>query len=770
MYAEYPYAIGYSLFPVKKETFIYHLHSYYYSNCQVVNRGFMRKELLILLASLIILPSLVNASWGFDYWSDDFYIELYSDGYWHYEDYPHTYYYDSWYYFDYPYRVYYYDTYYYYDAGWYYYEPYWRYNPSDVAYYDYYPDYYYYYGGHWYYEPSWISYYGPTYYGTYYYPPLYAYGSGTGYSYSYPQEAYCDEISIKTKNVSIGAGNEKEVAFWVNNNSNKDFKVKSVSIYIDSFDVRKKNLDYDEYIRAGRSGEITFDLKADADARNDSIDASMKVSGQFTDGTYCSYSGIGEKDFKIYLSGTTDSVPADSSSSESSYNFSYSTARYEAREAEVGWYDVEPETTSTTTTNGQLNNETLEETEPLGNCNGLGLVAENITVQGGESRYKDFYLKNYSNADFYIDSVSVTEYSPAFSAVGIRKDSVVYSESRARVGVKVSGFSGEIDRTGTAYIKVKGHFSSGKTCSLEEKSFYVYVKANKGVSLSSFDLAVPNRVNIDDYGFIEITIDNPTDEEATVKIYGQNIDISPSKITIPAKTYAERVIRVMNLSADKTYVYYSAEIAGQSLLDRFTIVERESEEEIPGEVEEGEEESIELVSYTSRVSMDDRTTIDILLRNESNESKEVRVRIVGLPDEFDSDPVFKQIAPSEEKQISLTVFSNEADSGTYAGILEIEIDGQKIEREILFEVEREEAVSEGETEETKEDEEENMIEGFVSTAFVALGDNAINIGLVIMILILVYLLYKKLAGSKVGEAEQKSSSGNAWKYYKPNFE
>lgn len=715
----------------------------------------MRKQFFLLILPLLILPNLVNASWAFGYWDDDFYIELYSDSHWHYEYYPYSYYYDGWYYYDYPYRVYSSGTYYYYEPGWYSYDSYWAVAPD--IYYDYYPANYYYYGGYWYSYPKWTYVYGPTYYGGWYYPCYYC-SSGVGAPYSYPQLASCSEASLYANDISIVAGDVKEATVWINNNSKMNFEVKSVSVYIDSFDVSKRDLRYDSTVRAGRSGEITFDLVADEDAEDDTVYVTVKVSGQFTDSTYCSSSDIGEETFRVYLSEVPQSEAPQQSDPGAVSSSSFQSSQQQ------GWYEVQPEEPETELEEPE---EPVEEpvVELQGNCNALGINTESITVDAGESEYGDFYILNYSGLDFYINSVTVEEYSPNFSASGVVKDSVVYSDSRARVGVRIDAFPTEEDEAGTAYITVKGYFSSGMECTLDQKAFTVYINSTDDpIDFSGFRLNVPNVVRINDYGYIEISVDNPIEREATIRIEGEDLEVSPTTIHILEMTLIERELYVSNLGGERGYIVYNIEMEGANFLQKYTRVEREVTE---GEAVEEEGSRFELVSYESRVEIEDSANVDVVLRNDSSETIEVRLGIIGLPQQFYVRSIVDELRGNEEKSYSIEVMGNDLQPGTYTGYLDISFDGERITRKIELYVEGEEGAAIGGEEAAEEEDGISAAPGnFVSTAMLFLGNNAINFGLVLIALILIYLLYKGLTSSR----QPREYRNNKWIKHKPTVE
>ncbi|MFH1696896.1 MAG: hypothetical protein ABH854_03255 [Candidatus Diapherotrites archaeon] len=558
------------------------------------------KHLLVAIAMLFIV-SYASAGWAFGYYDDDWSVEVYHGGAWtaHYEPHYH-YYHDGYYYYNNDFRVYYGGYYNYFDAGWYgsnrywykdntegYGQRYWYGENYGYHYTPYYAPNYYYYGGTWvnYGNPNWISYYGYNYYGSAYYSgaadytyygPVsgsafgsagYGYGDSTGYAYKYPQEGFCHDISLGANDVYITAGDDAEVTVNIKNSAYRNFDVESVSLHIDGFDVKQTSVKYDEEIKGYGSGSARFKIEARADAKTESINATVRVSGVFTDGTNCSPSDIGAAEFEIRVSGKSKRERDEGT------DYSYSTASYRGDSGNY-WQESAGEYVS------EDYKEPKEESyKPGGNCSALGFENKTnpagINVEAGEQVYDEIYLKNYSALRFYIDSVDVEEYSAAFSAGGHVKDSVVLPEDRARAGFWVNAHNSEAGNTGQIKVKVNGHFSDGLYCGIESNALPVYVKGGKQDNYWAFKFDAPTKIELEEGGnaYLKITIDNPTDEDAVVTLVGEDVVASPATINIPPHTLAERTIKVSNGGAEgKGYVFYKVYAGNVKVSEKFTKV------------------------------------------------------------------------------------------------------------------------------------------------------------------------------------------------------
>ncbi|MFH1224796.1 MAG: hypothetical protein V1676_03250 [Candidatus Diapherotrites archaeon] len=515
------------------------------------NWGIFCKIALAGLALLFIATG-VSAGWAFGYYNNDWSVEVFSGGHWSaYSEPYYAYHYGNYYYFDTPYRVYYSGNYYNYEPGWYYGgnrywyrdtpvyygQRYWYGESYGYYYSPYYAPNYYYWGGNWNYYPNWVGDYGYVYYGnayywpadrgyysgaysggTAYYGPTYTvsygggYGSGrsvgygeyTGYDYKYPQGAYCTEMALSADDFYITAGEKGYATVYVKNNSKKNFTIKNVSVYIGGFDVTETGKDYDSLVPSGSTREIKVRLEAIGTASSADISANVKVSGVFTDGTNCSLGDIRAAEFTIHVSGKAKDKPAEKSGD---YEYAYSASSYEPKNAgDNSWKDVSVSTGEYSTGASQSKGSGTGTYTPKGNCYSLGFENRaGVSVDAGESAYAEIYLKNNSALNFYVDSVQVEEYATEFSASGYVKDSVVLKGERARTGFWTYANEAKADDTGTIYITANGHFSSGISCAIKSNAVQVYMKGGKNnktnaaanFSAAGFGFNFPEQAEID---------------------------------------------------------------------------------------------------------------------------------------------------------------------------------------------------------------------------------------------------------------------------------
>ena len=568
----------------------------------------------MVLIPLIFFTSTASAcTYGNDC---GFFFEIFWGDGWHQTQTPYSYTLDEYYYFDYPTRSYSGGEYYYFDSGWYgfdnywtvapdYYDGYWTAAPDFFDYYAYYPADYYYYGGAWNYSPGWVSTYGPAYYDTFYYPPAYytsyynSYGfypgaaTLTGQHYHPQQEAECSDAYLITENVNVEEGENTSTVFYIKNYSGKYLDVENVSVRIGGFDAEARNVSFDKVVKDDSRGEIRFDVYADSGAKSGSFDAEVKVSGTFRDGTHCGQDDL-HKDFKVNVKGTaasnsaTVSAPKPEPFDNTYYNPQGSTSYYRAEETRQEWQEVQP--TGTAPSYQQPEYEPAEQPVYLNtyantvqthygenqqlaeSCRGLSIKGESIAVDSGSSNTVYLTVRNYASEDFFIDSVEAIEYNPDFLLEAAGDPTVLFAGSTGAVKVKARGFETAEEASGTAYVRVRGHYGSGLNCTVLSDNFYVRVNGSEKNRIGEVSLNNPKRVEIHGgSGFVTFELENPSSEYVNVRVFSNNVFVSPKEFTFNPKSTGTRTVSLNGLD-DEAKVYFETSAEGGEFLTKYTKV------------------------------------------------------------------------------------------------------------------------------------------------------------------------------------------------------
>ena len=418
-----------------------------------------------------------------------------------------------------------------------------------------------------------------------------------------------------------------------------------------------------------------------------------------------------------------------------------------------GWQQITPaesfiSSNNTSTTGSNTLFFSLDETEI--SCNTLSFVYDVIDVESNKSVTEQLYIKNSAGEDFFIDSVTVFENEEEFNAFGNVLDRKINENDLARVSVTVDAFEVIEDVVESIEVRVRGHFESGKSCSFE-REFLVGVKGI-GVPIvtsSSYDFSAPSQVEFVDSGFVTILLDNLTDQDIKITITsGDDAIVYPNVITVPKNTLLERVLSV-NQASQNEFIYYTISSKGIMLEQRYTkIVFPVEDEEDDADIVLVEDGTVLITSYSSKVMFfKGKTDISIVLQNTTNNTKEVVVGFSNPPQGFVFNPVVIAIGPDETRSFNLEILDNGISEFPFNAILTVKFDNQTINREIVFE----------KTEVAIADEAQSVDEsgfpGFISTGFLALQENALTIGLVFLIAIILIVIISVLAQGQNSNSE-----------------
>ena len=120
----------------------------------------------------------------------------------------------------------------------------------------------------------------------------------------------CKDIVIYTTNIqqqeSTTESYSESNGFFIVNNSNQQFNINSFSINDNTNKAEIKNIRRNSRIYSKSRESIGFDLVTSSVSTTESSRGTISVSGSFTDGTTCSSTGIGTKQFDISVLDSSD--------------------------------------------------------------------------------------------------------------------------------------------------------------------------------------------------------------------------------------------------------------------------------------------------------------------------------------------------------------------------------------------------------------------------------------------------------------------------------
>jgi len=480
------------------------------------------------------------------------------------------------------------------------------------------------------------------------------------------EQIYCDDISISTKTIELNENSSKTESFSIYNNSSEKFYLDDVQAYDYASAFNVEASDYSDYLNSNNSGYIKIKVNSNSVDSDQSNTAYLKVKGHYASGRTCSYSDIGEKQFTVRV---------------------------------------------------------LNISKPAPNCSDLDIKTQSITLKAGENAIEEFSLVNNSPQNFYIDSVQAYDYDSGFesSAASLNDKADAFGGS-ADIQVKIKAYDSAESKTGTAYIKVKGHFTDGKQCSYNDigvESFKVTVKEKEVIKeCSDFKLTVPAEKSIKGNGSLSISYDNPLNKSAEIKMYGTGLTVSPSKFSISANDYGTKTIEVKLSGDEDTFLVYEIKMSGCNISSKTTKITSIKEEG------QGGEEEVKATIEAKALIPDTGNTYELYITVKNDSINTIKGTIgLDTPKEWKVEGN-KKVSVEKENQETylLKVTPNKDLTQEQLSSVTLKLDsGKELSEKVSFKPKS----------------------NILGTAFTSLSQNLLGVGVLIIILLLLFVVLKK---------------------------
>ncbi len=240
-------------------------------------------------------------------------------------------------------------------------------------------------------------------------------------------------------------------------------------------------------------------------------------------------------------------------------------------------------------------------------CSALSISGNNVSLYEDESVYASFFLWNHSSEVFYVDWVYAYDLSDDIITEEHSRERVIEPGSKGEIIVKVSSIGKAVDPTG--FLKVRGHFASGKNCYENHlsKRFSVLVLPSEKNStrnqasreneqeadISGFNLSTASFKELENgKGILVFRVSNFSGKRANIALSAVNAKVQPRVISVPNKM---EEIFYANIETNGTgEIKFSVDLEGTSAGEHTVQVVKKqadnSEEEIVEETpaEEGD--------------------------------------------------------------------------------------------------------------------------------------------------------------------------------------
>ncbi len=392
----------------------------------------------------------------------------------------------------------------------------------------------------------------------------------------------CSEMSIIADDTILNENEtDNNYEILLENNSGRAFYIESVEVSDNCsfFDADYSGREYNS-VAAGADTLIYLDLAAFSVDYDRSGTVTVKVRGHFSNGNDCSFSDIQET------------------------------------------FRVEVQNTGTES----------------GDCSDIDVETHNFHVPESDTHYEYFTVSNSSSSNFIIEDIQVSDNSSYFS-LDRTYTSTINPDSDSELKIIVYSTSVSSQQSGTGYVKVRGYFQNGRSCSFSnigEQSFTVTVDNSGEGACGNIELDTENViVDEETMEYNSFYIRNNSDHAFTVDevqiskdsdYYSQSISNYDSTIssnssgTVRVKTIANSVAGTkFETSTLKVRGRFSdGNSCGFSDLSReFQTRINDTEGTDNGETTSGDCPDLAIESHAVEVNANDSVTDSFFLRNDS---------------------------------------------------------------------------------------------------------------------------------------------------------
>ncbi|MBT7241614.1 MAG: hypothetical protein HN878_03930, partial [Candidatus Diapherotrites archaeon] len=302
----------------------------------------------------------------------------------------------------------------------------------------------------------------------------------------------CDGIELVAADFTMDEGDNKTRTFKIENNTNKDFDISSLSVFFSDALVSSGSVDYPNTVDDYTDEDVEVTLTAGYVSSTETTEGTFKVSG-YLDGDFCSEGNVGRETFKV--------------------------------------------TVKDTGSNGNNGSGTSSD------CDDLTINTKTITIDEGRETKEIFYLRNESTKRFELLDVDTTENGLELKSYYFEK--YAFPGDIADIVIQAIAPNVTSNKTFENEIEVEGRFSDGKTCNFDDitkRSYDVYITDSSNtieVDCGTITIDVPSEVNVINNATIPFTIQNNSNTRLDV-ILESTFVVDPAMISLPGNTSMSR--------------------------------------------------------------------------------------------------------------------------------------------------------------------------------------------------------------------------------------
>jgi hypothetical protein len=363
-------------------------------------------------------------------------------------------------------------------------------------------------------------------------------------------------------------------------------------------------------------------------------------------------------------------------------------------------------------------------------CAELSIETHTVELNENSSILDNFFLRNDSERNFYLDELKVFDNDEYFMSIGQDFEKRADKDSgKAALYFKIQSFEDSAGHSGTATIQVKGHFSNGKTCSytgIGKKGFIVNINAapvappyvppvipTRNIEITNY----PTRVDFNAHTFIAVTVKNNYSNSKTV-----NFGFSG----FPTGLMLENTNYVIPANSSKT-VYLDIDSKGNiGTFNGKLFIESDGTRQ---------EKPITLIAGAATIatepidvqiqSSESKGSYDIVIKIKNNLEDSIQGTLsLDVPKEWIVSGLTEiSLFSGQEKTTILHVVPNTPVSKETISMVSFKANGNEIKKAVSF----------------------KPTTSIVGTAFAVFSDSAVGIGILIIVIIALVFIWRAVA-------------------------
>jgi len=200
------------------------------------------------------------------------------------------------------------------------------------------------------------------------------------------------------------------------------------------------------------------------------------------------------------------------------------------------------------------------------NCNLIQIDTQKVYLEKNKSSVATFLVHNATGEPFYLEKAEAYDEVSGLMTNAYLWDKIINPSENKTVKVNIDALDSAPAGVFDAYLKIRGHFLNGQTCTYDDigaKKFSVEIKdvpTTEEVmteACDTFELNVPNTLELSQgTNTFKVTVNNTLDERINVKLSGAGLTLYSDSYSVPENTKMDFTVYLAS-DLNKTWLIYN---------------------------------------------------------------------------------------------------------------------------------------------------------------------------------------------------------------------